>query len=109
MRIHARCQMKGVRKEYRDGGEITVEDPNEPLELLSRWIREAGESGVVEPNTMSLATVDASGSPRSRMVLLKFLEGEEIGFFTNMESDKSNEIKSTPAAVSYTHLRAHET
>tara|TARA_Y100000588_G_scaffold114538_1_gene125710 strand:+ start:31 stop:486 length:456 start_codon:yes stop_codon:yes gene_type:complete len=31
------------------------------------------------------------------MVLLKFLEGEEIGFFTNMESDKSIEIKSTPA------------
>ena len=73
-----------------------MEDPNEPLELLSRWIREAGESGVVEPNTMSLATVDASGSPRSRMVLLKFLEGEEIGFFTNMESDKSIEITSTP-------------
>ena len=96
MRIHARCQMKGDRKEYRDGGEITVEDPNEPLELLSRWIREAGERGIVEPNTMSLATVDASGSPRSRMVLLKFLEGEEIGFFTNMESDKSIEIKSTP-------------
>tara|TARA_B100000131_G_scaffold113345_1_gene110484 strand:- start:138 stop:593 length:456 start_codon:yes stop_codon:yes gene_type:complete len=30
------------------------------------------------------------------MVLLKFLEGEEIGFFTNMESDKSIEIQSTP-------------
>ena len=89
--------MKRDRKEYRDGGEIIVEDPNEPLHLLSIWIREARERGIVEPNTMSLATVDASGSPRSRMVLLKFLQGEEIGFFTNMESDKSIEIKSTPA------------
>ena len=89
--------MKDDRKEYRDGGEIIVDDPNEPLNLLSKWIREAGERGVVEPNAMSLATVDASGAPRSRMVLLKFLEGEEIGFFTNMESDKSIEIKSTPA------------
>jgi len=74
-----------------------VDDPNEPLDLLSKWIREAGERGIVEPNAMSLATVDSSGAPRSRMVLLKFLEGEEIGFFTNMESDKSIEIKSTPA------------
>ena len=89
--------MKDDRKEYRDGGEIIVDDPNEPLNLLSKWIREAGERGIVEPNAMSLATVDASGAPRSRMVLLKFLEGEEIGFFTNMESDKSIEIKSTPA------------
>ena len=89
--------MKDDRKEYRDGGEIAVEDPDEPLDLLSSWIREARERGIVEPNTMSLATVDESGSPRSRMVLLKFLQGEEIGFFTNMESDKSIEIKSTPA------------
>ena len=89
--------MKSSRKEYRDGGEINLEDPNEPLELLSRWIQEAGEKGVVEPNSMTLSTVDSSGAPRSRMVLLKFLEGDEIGFFTNMESDKSVEIQSTPA------------
>ena len=88
--------MKGDRIEYRDGGEIIVEDSEEPLSLLSRWIQEARERGVVEPNSMSLATVDDSGSPRSRMVLLKFLEGEEVGFFTNMESDKALEIQSTP-------------
>jgi len=89
--------MRGDRKQYRDGGEIVVEDPNEPLKLLSTWIQEAREKGLVEPNAMTLATVDESGTPRSRMVLLKFLEGEEIGFFTNTESDKSMEIKSTPA------------
>ena len=88
--------MKGDRIEYRDGGEIIVEVSEEPLSLLSRWIQEARERGVVEPNSMSLATVDESGSPRSRMVLLKFLEGEEVGFFTNMESDKALEIQSTP-------------
>ena len=89
--------MAGERKEYRDGGEIIVDDPNKPLDLLSRWIQEAAEKGLFEPNAMSLSTVDSSGSPRSRMVLLKFLEGEEFGFFTNMESDKSVEIHSTPA------------
>ena len=89
--------MKGDRTEYRDGGEINVEDPNDPLGLLSRWIQEAREKGIVEPNSMTLATIDASGAPRSRMVLLKFLEGEEVGFFTNLGSDKAIEIQSTPA------------
>ena len=78
--------------DYRDGGEISIEDPGKPLSLLVKWIKEAKESGVVEPNAMSLATVDSSGAPRGRMVLLKFLEGEEIGFFTNLESDKAVEI-----------------
>ena len=64
--------------------------------MLSKWIQEARENGVIEPNSMSLATVDASGAPRNRMVLLKFLEGDEIGFFTNMESDKSVEIQALP-------------
>ena len=88
--------MKADRIDYRDGGEISIEDPNEPLSLLSKWIQEAREKGVIEPNSISLATVDDSGAPRNRMVLLKFLEGEEIGFFTNLESDKSLEIQQTP-------------
>ncbi len=78
--------------DYRDGGEISIEDPSKPLSLLDTWIEEARDKGLVEPNAMSLATVDPSGAPRGRMVLLKILEGEEIGFFTNLESDKSVEI-----------------
>lgn len=88
--------MEADRIDYRDGGEISIEDPNEPLSLLSKWIQEAREKGVIEPNAISLATVDESGAPRNRVVLLKFLEGEEVGFFTNLESDKSIEIQQTP-------------
>ena len=81
---------KGV--DYRDGGEITIDDPGRPLSLLDEWIEEARGRGLVEPNAMNLATVDSSGAPRSRMVLLKMVDGDEIGFFTNLESDKSLEI-----------------
>ena len=88
--------MEADRIDYRDGGEISIEDPNEPLSLLSKWIQDAREKGVIEPNAISLATVDGSGAPRNRVVLLKFLEGEEVGFFTNLESDKSIEIQQTP-------------
>ncbi|MGB1797477.1 MAG: pyridoxamine 5'-phosphate oxidase [Candidatus Thalassarchaeaceae archaeon] len=78
--------------DYRDGGEIKIDDPSQPLSLLDSWISEAKERGLVEPNAMSISTVTPSGSPRSRMVLLKMVEGDEIGFFTNLESDKSLEI-----------------
>ena len=81
---------KGV--DYRDGGEIEIDDLGKPLSLLDSWISEAKEKGLVEPNAMSISTVSSSGSPRSRMVLLKLVEGDEIGFFTNLESDKSLEI-----------------
>ena len=81
---------KGV--DYRDGGEIKIDDLGKPLSLLDSWISEAKERGLVEPNAMSISTVSPSGSPRSRMVLLKMVEGDEIGFFTNLESDKSLEI-----------------
>ena len=59
---------KGV--DYRDGGEIKIDDPGKPLSLLDSWISEAKERGLVEPNAMSISTVTPSGSPRSRMVLL---------------------------------------
>ena len=78
--------------DYRDGGEVKIDDPSQPLSLLDSWISEAKERGLVEPNAMSISTVTPSGSPRSRMVLLKMVEGDEIGFFTNLESDKSLEI-----------------
>ena len=78
--------------DYRDGGEIKIDDPSQPLSLLDSWISEAKERGLVEPNAMSISTVTPSGTPRSRMVLLKMVEGDEIGFFTNLESDKSLEI-----------------
>ena len=63
---------KGV--DYRDGGEIKIDDLGKPLSLLDSWISEAKERGLVEPNAMSISTVSPSGSPRSRMVLLKMVE-----------------------------------
>ena len=91
--------MKDLRKDYRDGREISIPDLQVPLGLLVNWIQEAQAGGVTEPNAMSLATVDGSGNPHNRVVLLKYLEGEDIGFFTNLESDKSLEIQSCPSVA----------
>ena len=84
--------MRDVRRDYGKGSPIEVKDLGNPLELLSRWMQDAIDGGVTEPNAMNIATVDSKGNPRNRMVLLKYLEGDDIGFFTNLKSDKSLEI-----------------
>ena len=85
--------MRDVRRDYGKGSPIEVNDLDNPLDLLSRWMQDAIDGGVTEPNAMNIATVDSKGNPRNRMVLLKYLEGDEIGFFTNLKSDKSLEIR----------------
>jgi len=63
-----------------------------PLELLSKWVDEAKELGLPEPDAMNLATVDKDGNPHNRMVLMRHINDSEIGFFTNLESGKANDI-----------------
>lgn len=63
-----------------------------PLELFNLWFSEAQAEGEQEPNAMSLATVDKTGQPSARIVLLKGLIREEFQFFTNYGSDKGKDI-----------------
>ena len=66
-----------------------------PLQLLADWLQEAKDLGITEPDAMNLATVDKDGNPHSRMVLMRHINEREIGFFTNLESDKASDIYST--------------
>jgi len=81
-----------MRVNYRDGGRIKIPRKNKPLEVLTAWINEARERNLIESNAMCLSTIGIDGFPRSRMVLLKHINDTEIGFFTNLESDKAVEI-----------------
>jgi pyridoxamine 5'-phosphate oxidase len=53
----------------------------------------------VDPNAMSLATVDAAGRPSVRTVLLKGLDPRGFIFFTNYESRKGHELAGNPNAA----------
>lgn len=65
--------------------------------LLRRWIRDAEDAGVAEPNAFVLATV-ASGRPVSRSVLCKSIDERGITFYTNYDSAKGAELAATPYA-----------
>ena len=49
-----------------------------PFALFETWFGEATRSEPSDANAMGLATVDASGLPNLRIVLLKGLDGPDI-------------------------------
>jgi len=88
-----------VRREYRGPVLLESRTPAAPLPLLRRWLADALRLGFVEPNAMTLATVDARGRPRARMVLLKQADAHGLTFYTNLESDKARELAARPHAA----------
>ena len=81
-----------MRVDY-DRGELRREDLHaDPFEQFARWMNEACESGLVEPNAMSLATVGADERPMLRTVLLKAFDERGFVFYTNLESRKARQI-----------------
>lgn len=70
----------------------------DPLRQFAIWLREAVQVGLSLPNAMTLATVDASGVPDARIVLLKGLEQGGFCFYTNYRSRKGRELEARPSA-----------
>ena len=67
-----------------------------PLEQLRGWLEEAKAAETLEPNAMTLATVDADGKPSARVVLLKGLDERGLVFYTNYDSRKAQEMAANP-------------
>lgn len=65
----------------------------DPIVQFQQWFQEAREHIDVEPNAMTLATVDSNGAPAARTVLLKFFDRDGFVFFTNLESRKAAHIE----------------
>lgn len=90
-----------MRREYVRDGLTEEQAPAEPLALFRQWLTEAIETErpPVEPNAMSLATVDADGRPHCRIVLLKGLDERGFTFFTNYLSAKGEQLGASACAA----------
>jgi len=88
-----------LRKEYTGTSLIRRDLAANPLDQFESWFSQAQELKVVEPNAMSLSTVDENGQPWQRMVLLKAFDERGFVFFTNFSSRKAKHIE-TNAQVS---------
>jgi len=79
---------------------------DEPLALFARWLKDAGEKEPSDPNSMALATADASGAPNVRMVLLKDFDARGFVFYSNAESAKGVELGENPRAALCFHWKS---
>ncbi|UXA15132.1 pyridoxamine 5'-phosphate oxidase [Mycobacterium sp. SMC-8] len=68
------------------------------VDLLNRWMADAVQAGVAEPNAMVIATVDSQGRPVTRTVLCKSVDQTGISFYTNYASDKGEQLAAVPYA-----------
>lgn len=77
-----------------------------PMFLFTQWLELAENSEPNDPTAMSLASVDQNGMPNVRMVLMRRYDERGIVFFTNFESQKGEELLSTPKAAACFHWKS---
>ena len=96
-------------EEYKRAAKANAEeifDQDDPLALFKAWMAEARASELNDSNAMALASTDANGMPDIRMVLLKDIDERGFSFFTNLESEKSVQLKESPKAALCFHWKS---
>jgi pyridoxamine 5'-phosphate oxidase len=88
-----------MRQEYGERGLRKADLLADPLEQFTLWFDEARNAALLEPNGMTLATVDAAGQPAARTVLLKGVDRRGLTFYTNLDSRKARELAANPKAA----------
>jgi pyridoxamine 5'-phosphate oxidase len=79
------------RKSY-EKHSLEVEDLKAtPHEMLEFWLSEVEE--LHDYNAMVVSSVDASGQPHSRVVLLRGVNEDGLKFYTNYSSNKGQELE----------------
>ena len=81
-------------------------DLDDPLELFKIWMNEAKKSEPNDPNALTLATSNKHNIPSVRMVLLKDYNKNGFVFYTNLNSQKGNELKENPKAAMCFHWKS---
>src|SRR5690349_9343697 len=88
-----------LRREYALAGLRRPDLDADPIVQFQKWFDQALKAELLEPNAMTLATVDEDSRPSARTVLLKGVDARGFIFFTNYESRKGRELKTTAHAA----------
>mgnify|MGYP001432425725 FL=1 len=81
-------------------------DLDDPFELFEKWFAEARKKEINDPNALALGTASKEGIPSVRMVLLKGFDKKGFVFYTNLNSQKGNELKENPNATMCFHWKS---
>ena len=88
------------------GLNICFLDLKDPIQLFKVWMDEAKKTEPNDPNAVALATSNKKNLPSVRMVLLKDFNQKGFVFYTNLNSQKSNELKENPNAAMCFHWKS---
>ena len=91
-------QIRSRRIQYETEGLDVADVDVDPVAQWHRWYDQAVEAGLVEPEAMTVATVDADGRPDARIVLVRGVDAAGLVFFTNHRSAKGTQLLATPSA-----------
>lgn len=85
-----------IRREYTFQTLKSINLTNNPIHLFKTWLNQAYFLKVSDPTAMCLATVDHTGQPYQRLVLLKHFNNESMTFYTNFNSRKAIHLINNP-------------
>lgn len=82
-----------LRAEYAQANLNREDLHDDPQKQFEFWFEQAEKAQLQEPNAMVLATVDDSGQPFTRTVLLKNMDARGLVFYTNYKSRKAEHME----------------
>lgn len=82
------------------------QNPIDPYALFLEWLAQAHTSELNDPNAMAVASVDKSGMPDVRMVLLNQHDERGFVFFTNFGSEKGKQLLASKKAALLFHWKS---
>jgi len=85
-------EIADLRREYCQGTLSEQEVLPHPMDQFELWLEQAIKTKINDPTAMVVATVDESGQPSQRIVLLKGNDKDGFVFFTNLGSRKAQEL-----------------
>jgi pyridoxamine 5'-phosphate oxidase len=90
------AELAALRQDYSQRGLRRSELDPDPIKQFNAWLNEAVDRQLLEPNAMTVASVDATGQPWTRTLLLKICDDRGFAFFTNYDSAKGRHFAVNP-------------
>ena len=88
--------LESIRKDYRLQSLLEKDVDADPVKQFEIWWHQAIQSGIDEPNAMTVATSTPSGKPSARIMLLKGIRNKGFVFFSNYLSRKGKQMEENP-------------
>ena len=89
------------RWDYNGEGIDAQAMPADPWEAVTHWVEAARthaqtHEDMPDPDAIAVATVDPTGRPQVRTVLMRYLQPDGPGFYTNLSSRKGRDLRNDP-------------